>query len=84
MMRYATTADKVAAHAERRLTRLVRTAARIVHENDIRRGCNPGQSFAEMVSVYRPELRAYVQRELDAGTPAIQIPRAAARKYEAE
>lgn len=79
-----TTTEKIARHAARRRARYIRTACRLVANEDRRRGCALAMVNHAEFEVYPTDLAVYVDRAIAEGTPAIRIPHTAARAYMAE
>ena len=79
-MKYKTLQEKIEAHNQRKLNRLARSAARMLINDDMKRGCSSIAAWSELDN-YITACKPIVAKLVAENYPRIHIPRQAMKLY---
>ena len=79
-MKYNSLQEKIEAHNQRKLNRLARSAARMLINDDMRRGCSSIAAWSELDN-YIAACKPIVAKLIAENYPHIHIPRKAMKLY---
>lgn len=79
-MKYKTIEEKIAAHQQRKINRMAWSAARMLINDDMKRGCSSIAAWSELDN-YIAACKPIVAKLLSENYPHIHIPRQAMKLY---